>query len=194
MSEYKRLYEIPDFLNKKVTACVWDNNSYLYYDHDYRVWMDKDGEVYDLLFMLAAEPRWKEWGPPKGKKVTRYWKWISKDSFGVFNSIYYLNEDGFYTNGHNCPQELVTKIENDWIDVDEDGNIVAASWESENENNQINVNNEFNDMVITILEDMTIWMGTTIRTESEETILRHIKNNINELMEIEKKLAKYRER
>jgi hypothetical protein len=123
-----RLYEIPDYLNKKITNKTYNSGSYIYFKNG--VWFNQNESVVSFSRYEPEDDGWIEYIEPK--EVKRYWKWIATTPDGsLVECNDYLDANAISAEGAQYFSSIVKskkwKISSMWVDVDSDGNIVDCS-------------------------------------------------------------------
>lgn len=125
-----KLYQIPNYLDKKIAK----NNSfprnfqYIYFKNG--IWKDQDGVVYYITSFEIEHNDWEEYkGHPQRK---RFWEWkVHPLSSVARSSGVYLDDDGKPSDSKVIYKDwdLIKKkkIENDFIDCI----LVDGKWELE---------------------------------------------------------------
>jgi len=124
-----KLYEIPNYLEKKVRRKDHDEGYYIYFNNG--AWLSETGFHYHIGDELNCND-WEEYVENPQRK--RFWKWVIQEERGgrCFSYSSYLDENGLDTGTGNLLNSNWTlykkkKCENDFIDCV----LVDGKWELE---------------------------------------------------------------
>jgi len=108
-----KLYEIPNYLEKKVRRPLWNYNSYIYFKNG--IWLDFNEKYYNLDIEDINRIDWEEYQEPKKKKkltMYRYWFAWSGHRLDYHDSSTNWSMLSFHINGAELLEtEIIKEIE-----------------------------------------------------------------------------------
>lgn len=119
-------------LSIKVRIDEWKPGKYIYFDSI--VWRDEEDNIFNITEDLLECTFWERYSENSPRRL---YKWLIADKDGIHRNIY---ETSFFldSNGYSSDKgvlidkyRLIRKMENKWIEVDKDGNILDCSVDVE---------------------------------------------------------------
>lgn len=119
-----KLYEIPDYLNKKLRLRSWVTDDYIYFKNG--CWYNDHDQLYHLMLDLADYPGWEEYIPAKKKVTKRFWMWAVKYNghFRILDDGNFYDDSGRSSDGNpftfkfDWENMIKIKLENCYIDLE----------------------------------------------------------------------------
>ena len=116
-----KLYEIENFLDKKVRCADWFALDYIAFDKRLGCWRWNNSGDEFIMRGEIGEARWEEYVEPK----KRYWLWRVDIGYGWYKNTKYYDDNGVNTHGllwDNTGTKMWAdikkiKIEGDFIDI-----------------------------------------------------------------------------
>ena len=123
-----KLYEIENYLKKKLRYRRHIKDHYIYFKNGY--WVNHKGQTFYMSPEESEATEWEEYTEPDPPKVKRYWLWIIKSHY-VYKTGQYVDADGRASNGEIYAgywyKSEKIKSENEWVEIDDKGHIVDWS-------------------------------------------------------------------
>jgi len=124
-----KLFEIENYLQKKVRRKSHDEGYFLIFKNGF--WYNPQYNFNYNIIGEVEEDDWEEYAEPKEKTVKRYWQWIvDHDDLGFIATARFFDDELRPSRGIQesyLGKDFVKKISSEWIDADENGNIVDCS-------------------------------------------------------------------
>jgi hypothetical protein len=129
-----KLYEIENYLEKKIRKTTWARKEFILFNPRRGVWYNQSNKIYSIDASDIEHDNWEEYTEPETPKVRRLWQWIIYNKDG-YRPDQYLDDSGVTCSGLNLSSvwEKISKvkIEKEWIEINQNGELV--NWAGKNE-------------------------------------------------------------
>lgn len=110
-----KLYEIENYLEKKVRFKDHDEGFYIYFEKGY--WLKSTGKHFYMSPIEVEYGNWEEYIESEAPKVKRLWKFIKKNGG-------YQETVSYYDDNDVKDWKVAVKVVDRWIEIDQNGELI----------------------------------------------------------------------